>query len=61
MEKLEEEYVREICSHCCNNNIDDCSIRVFSCNNHICCKCVNYKGKLNKTEVSKVIKSGKER
>nr|DAJ85375.1 MAG TPA: ribosomal protein L30/L37a [Caudoviricetes sp.] len=51
MERLEEEYVLKICPYCHNPNEEDCSIRIFNCSNHICCKCVNFKGNLEKTEI----------
>lgn len=51
MKRLEDEYITEICPYCHNENEEDCNIKVFKCNNHICCKCVNFKGFLEKTEI----------
>ena len=51
MKRIEEEYGNRICPYCHNDNLEDCNIRVFNCDNHICCKCVNYKGELKKTEI----------
>lgn len=53
MKRIEEEYGNRICPYCHNDNLEDCNIRVFNCDNHICCKCVNYNGELKKTEIIK--------
>ena len=49
MERLEEKYKANICTQCIND--DDCNIVTFSCKGSIYCKCINYKGRMDKTEI----------
>lgn len=51
MKRLEEKYKENICTQCINKNDDDCNIVTFNCKGSIYCKCINYKGRMDKTEI----------
>ena len=38
----EQKYKQEYCTRCKNKDKNDCDIRVFSLQNTVCTKCMNY-------------------